>query len=68
MYRSATASELELLALRCGEIHVNEIAQTLVCCRCPMATDCCVAYNPEREYRHLAPRGCLIRTPEPAAA
>ena len=59
MYRQPTQAEIELLVLRFGEVRADELARTLVCSRCLLATDCCVAFCPDRDSRRLAPSGCL---------
>ena len=68
VYRQATASEIEYLSSRFGELRADELAQSLACARCPLATDCPIAYCPDRDCRHLAARGCPIPTPAMTAA
>jgi hypothetical protein len=58
MYRAATSSEIEYLALRYGELRADAIAQAVACARCPCADSCPVAYCPDPEDRHLALREC----------
>jgi hypothetical protein len=59
VYRGPSQSEIEYLALKFGEIRADELARTLNCTRCPMATDCPIAYCPDSDCRRLAPKGCL---------
>lgn len=58
MYRSATSSEIENIALRYGDLRADAIAQAVGCARCPYADSCPVAFDPDPEDFRLALREC----------